>query len=132
MRLQEGNTEVDISELDDAEMFKIININIMGYLYTLKHAVKAFRARGGGAIAFTSSVGAIIPRHMAVGDEGMIKKIIPYGTTKAANDYIARIAASYTGSDNIRSYGILPAAFETVMLQEIAKAQVGIVSPTAP
>ena len=30
---------------------------------------------------------------------------------------------SYAESDNIRSYGILPAAYETVMLQEIAKAQ---------
>ena len=30
---------------------------------------------------------------------------------------------SYAESDNIRAYGILPAAYETVMLQEIAKAQ---------
>ena len=120
----EGNTTQDIANTADEEIFNVININIMGYMYTLKYAVKAFRARGGGAIAFTSSVGAILPRHMAVGDEaggGLIKKVIPYGVSKAANDYIARAASSYTESDNIRSYGILPAAFETVMLQAIAK-----------
>ena len=43
--------------------------------------------------------------------------------TKASNDYIARLGCSFTESDNIRSYGILPAAFETVMLQNVAKHQ---------
>ena len=97
----EGDTSIDIAAIPDEEIQKIININIMGYLYTLKYAVPAFRARGGGAIAFTSSVGAIVPRHMALADEaggGMIKKIIPYGTTKAANDYIARLASAFTGA----------------------------------
>ena len=46
-----------------------------------------------------------------------------YGATKASNDYIARLGCSFTESDNIRSYGILPATFETVMLQNIAKHQ---------
>jgi hypothetical protein len=46
------------------------------YLYTLKYAVKAFRERGSGAIAFTSSIASIIPRHMAM-TGGVIQNFIP-------------------------------------------------------
>ena len=46
------------------------------YLYTLKYAVKAFRERGAGAIAFTSSIASIIPRHMAM-TGGILRNFIP-------------------------------------------------------
>lgn len=72
----EGDTSVDIASIADDEMQKVININVMGYLYTLKYAVKAFRERGAGCIVFTSSIASIIPRHMAMAG-GIIQNFIP-------------------------------------------------------
>ena len=105
-------TGKDLEETDDDEIEKVIDINILGYLYTMKYAFKAFKARGGGAIIFVSSVISILPRHMFLGDEGPMRTIVPYGVTKAANDYTARIASAWA-KDNIRTYGILPGAFRT-------------------
>jgi NAD(P)-dependent dehydrogenase (short-subunit alcohol dehydrogenase family) len=107
-----------MEDTEDDEIKQVVDINILGYLYTMKYAIKAFKARGAGAMIFVSSVGAIIPRHMNVAP--LMKTVVPYGVTKAANDYTARIGDAYFG-DNIRSYGILPGAFETHMLREIAK-----------
>lgn len=87
--------------------------------FTMKYAVRALKARGGGAMIFTSSVGAIIPNHMMQAAP-LMKTVIPYGITKGANDYTARIGAAYT-DQNIRSYGILPGAFDTTMLRNIAE-----------
>jgi len=111
---------VDITEIDDDEMFKIVNINVMGYLYTMKYAFIAFKERGGGAIVFTSSIASIVPLQMT--QVPIMKTMVPYCVTKAANDHNARLASAWA-SDNIRSYGILPACFETYMLQQLAKAQ---------
>ena len=107
-----------LEETPDEEIAQVIDININGYLYTMKYALKEFKARGGGAIIFVSSVGAILPRHMIEGDEGMVRTVVPYGVTKAANDYTARIGAAWA-KDNVRSYGILPGAYQTVMLENI-------------
>ena len=51
-----------------------------------------------------------------------VKQVLTYGVTKGANDYQARAAGAYA-DEGIRSYGILPGAFETKMLQEIAAQQ---------
>lgn len=109
-----------LEETPDDEIEKVIDINILGYLYTMKYAIKAFKARGGGAIIFVSSVGAIIPRHMFLGDEGAMRTVVPYTVTKAANDFTARVGAAWA-KDGIRSYGILPGAFQTTMLENLGE-----------
>jgi len=71
----------DITEIDDDEMFKIVNINVMGYLYTMKYAFIAFKERGGGAIIFTSSIASIVPLQMT--QVPLMKTMVPYAVTKA-------------------------------------------------
>lgn len=108
-----------MEDTPDEDIDRVVGVNVNGYLYTLKYGLKAFRRRGGGTIIFVSSVGAIIPRHMMMAAP-LVKTQVPYAMTKAANDYLPRIAAAWSTNDNVRTYGILPGAFETKMLQDIA------------
>jgi NAD(P)-dependent dehydrogenase (short-subunit alcohol dehydrogenase family) len=109
-----------LEETPDDEILAVTNINIVGYMYAFKYGIPAMLARGGGSIIFTGSVAAIVPRHMAAAAP-LIKTVLPYGTSKCANDYMARMGMAYAG-DGIRSYGLNPGAFETKMLQNIAES----------
>jgi NAD(P)-dependent dehydrogenase (short-subunit alcohol dehydrogenase family) len=74
----------DLTELDGATYRKIMRVNVDGVVYGLRAAIRAMRARNGGAIVATASLAGIIPfppdpiydasKHAVV---GLIRSVAP-------------------------------------------------------
>jgi NAD(P)-dependent dehydrogenase (short-subunit alcohol dehydrogenase family) len=88
----------------DAAMDKTFEVNVRGYLYTIRALVRHARARGGAAaIVNVASVAGIQAAPM----QGI------YGMTKAAVINMTKTLASELGSSGIRVNAICPGLVET-------------------
>ena len=95
--------EIDFEDYSDAEWDRLMNINVRGVFYGMKHAIRQFKVQGGGgAIVNTGSVSGL------VGNGGTI-----YGTSKGAVVQMTRTVAIEVAPFHIRVNAICPAHMPT-------------------
>ena len=105
----------------DLEVFKkVIDINLMGVYYGLKHVIPVMQKNGGGKIVNVASVGGI---------RGVINQM-PYVASKHAVSGMTKNAAIEYGKDGIYTNAIAPGAILTPMVAEAFK-QVNPADPKA-
>jgi NAD(P)-dependent dehydrogenase (short-subunit alcohol dehydrogenase family) len=77
---------------------RTLDVNLLGYVRTIKAVLPHLLNRGGGSIVNTSSGAALgsDPQHVA------------YGASKAAVNHLTRHVAVNWGKHNIRSNGVMP------------------------
>jgi NAD(P)-dependent dehydrogenase (short-subunit alcohol dehydrogenase family) len=104
-----------------------VDINIYGSIFTAKYAVPLLQKRGGGVIAFNSSLSAYTTPAELSAPMGTFleyyllythifsKGMNLYPVTKIAIEQLCRGMASYE-RDNIKSYCIAPAVYRTKLV----------------
>merc|ERR1712070_31988 len=98
-----------VDQDDSREIDSLFQINVVGQVETLKYAVKSFNKRGGGTIAFSSSIAAFcgdVCRAVAVKMGVPRGHGIAYMASKSALDMIASGAAGAYGDQNINVYNL--------------------------
>lgn len=108
-----------IEECSFEDWRHVMSINLDGAFLTLRAAMRAIRASGGGAICLTASVAGLKAE----------PNIAAYGASKAALIHLARIAAKEGASGGVRVTSIAPGGVETPIwrqapfFQRMAEAQ---------
>ena len=86
-----------------------VDLNLIGTMLTIKHAVPAMRAAGGGSIIGMSSGAGHFPhRHLWA-----------YGAAKAGIDMLCRSAAEELGADGIRVNSVQPGIVDDELMSFI-------------
>lgn len=98
-----------IAENTSENFEKVMNININGTFYGLKHVLEVMRKQKSGSIVNTSS---------CAGVRGM-PELSTYATSKFAITGMVRSAALEMASENIRINAVLPAYINTKMMRNI-------------
>ena len=98
--LSEENLGRDTTILDTAMdvWLRTLDVNLLGYVRTIRAVLPHLLEQGGGSIVNTSSGAALgtDPSHVA------------YGASKAAVNHLTRHVAVNWGKHNIRSNGVMP------------------------
>jgi NAD(P)-dependent dehydrogenase (short-subunit alcohol dehydrogenase family) len=98
--LSDHNLGRDTTILDtDMDVWlRTLDVNLLGYVRTIRAVLPHLLAQGGGSIVNTSSGAALgrDPQHVA------------YGASKAAVNHLTRHVAVNWGRHNIRSNGVMP------------------------
>jgi NAD(P)-dependent dehydrogenase (short-subunit alcohol dehydrogenase family) len=98
--LSEGNLGRDttVLETDFDVWHRTLDVNLLGYVRTIRAALPHLLARGGGSIVNTSSGGSlgVDPMHVA------------YNAAKAAINQLTRHVANNYGGQGIRSNAVMP------------------------
>ncbi len=94
-------------ETDSAEWQRVLDTNLNGTFFTLKHAGRAIAAAGGGAMCAISSIAGLRTH----------KLMSAYCTSKAAIDMLVRNVADELGAANIRVNSVCPGLVETELSQ---------------
>ncbi len=90
-------------DLPEEEFDRVFDTNTKGVYLGAVHGVPHLRARGGGSIVNTASIGAVRPR----------PNLTAYNATKAAVVTLTRGLATELGRDGIRVNAVCPLASET-------------------
>jgi NAD(P)-dependent dehydrogenase (short-subunit alcohol dehydrogenase family) len=98
-----------LHEIDDEEFEHVIEVNLRGVFYGIKHAVPHMLKRGGGAIINTASVGGL---KVFTGRPA-------YTASKAAVVAITQVAGMQYGRQNIRVNCICPGIIYTGMSRDM-------------
>jgi 3-oxoacyl-[acyl-carrier protein] reductase len=93
-------------ELPEADFDRQFAVNVRGVFLGCKYAVPAMRARGGGVIVNTASIGARRPR----------RGVTVYNASKGAVLTLTRGLAGEVGRDNIRVCAVCPVAADTAFM----------------
>lgn len=108
-----GSGDAPVERLEEAAWERIVAVDLKGMWLTLKHALPAMRAQGGGAIVNISSLASIAPAG-----------IIAYEVSKAGVNKLTTSVAAANARHNIRCNAILPGLMDTPMaIEAIAKAR---------
>lgn len=99
------------ADLDLTVWRRTIDINLTGTFLTLKHAIRAMLAAGGG--------GSIIVTGSPTGLRGEGNDFTAYSTSKAGVHGLARTAAAAYAADGIRVNTVVPAYTETPLVNTI-------------
>lgn len=99
------------ADLDLDVWRRTIDINLTGTFLTVKHAVRAMLASGGGSIILTGS---------PTGVRGEGNDFTAYSTSKAGIHGLARTAAAAYAADGIRVNAVVPAYTETGLVTTIS------------
>jgi NAD(P)-dependent dehydrogenase (short-subunit alcohol dehydrogenase family) len=99
---------IPLAEVDEATWDAVVDTNLKGVFFCMKHEIPAMIAAGGGAIVNTSSIGGVVA---APG-------LSPYIASKHAVVGLTRAAALDYISQGIRVNCVLPGATHTPMLQD--------------
>lgn len=99
----------DLMYTDDAEMQRLLNINVVGVANVLKHGLKVMQPQKSGNIIIVSSI--------AGRDGGSMLQI--YGASKAAATSLIQSGAKMGAPYGVRVNGILPGIIRTAMWDEI-------------
>jgi len=111
-------------EKDDIQ--SLFDISVIGRIQTLKYAAMAFERRGGGTIAFTSSVGGFCGYtcHMAMNAFGLPRgNAIVYTAAQTALDNIAEGAHAAYHDKGVRVYNLNLGEFTSEMADRLGKKQ---------
>jgi NAD(P)-dependent dehydrogenase (short-subunit alcohol dehydrogenase family) len=93
-------------ELSDAEFRRVLDVNLMGVFYGMKHQIPRMLERGGGVIVNCSSTAGL--RGYA--------NLMPYVASKHAVVGMTKTAALEYATSGIRVLAVHPAAIETPMV----------------
>ncbi len=85
---------------------KVIDINVKGMFYTLKHVIPSIVANGGGAVVTNSSILGLSP----------MPGFSVYNASKFAVEGLTRTAAQEFAEKNVRINSVAPGPIETDML----------------
>lgn len=94
-------------DTDTAEWQRVVDTNLNGTFFTLKHAGRAIAAAGGGAMCAISSIAGLRTH----------KLMSAYCTSKAAIDMLVRNTADELGAQSIRVNSVCPGLVETDLSQ---------------
>jgi NAD(P)-dependent dehydrogenase (short-subunit alcohol dehydrogenase family) len=105
-----GSLHLGPFESADAEAIRAtVDLNLVGTMLSIKHAVPAMRAAGGGSIIGMSSGAGHFPhRHLWA-----------YGAAKAGIDMLCRSAAEELGGDGIRVNSVQPGIVDDELMSFI-------------
>lgn len=105
-----GSTHIGSIDTADADAVRAtVDLNLVGTMLCLKHAVPAMRRAGGGSIVTMSSgAGAFPHRHLWA-----------YGAAKAGIDMLTRSAAEELGADGIRVNSVQPGIVDDELMSFI-------------
>jgi len=95
-------------DTDPAAWADIHDVNVIGAVRLMRHAVPAMRKRGGGSILLLSSINAGFAT----------PTLAAYAASKAAIESLTRTAALEFAPDGIRVNAIAPASVDTPLLRE--------------
>ncbi|OHV29182.1 SDR family NAD(P)-dependent oxidoreductase [Pseudofrankia sp. EUN1h] len=101
----EVRRDTNVVDIDLAAWQRTIDVNLTGYLLTLRHALPHMIAGGGGSVVNTMSGAAF---------GGMADKVA-YSVTKAGIGALTRHVASKYGKDGVRANGVAPGLVMTEM-----------------
>jgi NAD(P)-dependent dehydrogenase (short-subunit alcohol dehydrogenase family) len=96
----------DLEEMAEADIDRVLAIDLKGALICAQLAIPALRARGGGSIVFVTSVQAF----------ATLRGCVVYGAAKAGLVAAARALAVEVGEHAIRVNAIAPGTIDTPML----------------
>ncbi len=96
-------------ELPDEEFDRQFDVNVKGVFLGCKHAIPAMRARGGGVIVNTASIGAKRPR----------SGVTVYNASKGAVVTLTRGLANEVARYNIRVNAVCPVAANTAFMETV-------------
>jgi 2-keto-3-deoxy-L-fuconate dehydrogenase len=97
-----------VIDTDPAAYADIYDVNVIGAVRLMRHAVPAMRSRGGGSVLLLSSINAGFAT----------PTLAAYAASKAAIESLARTAALEFAPDAIRVNAIAPASVDTPLLQD--------------
>lgn len=104
------HTIAPLHETTTAQWRDILDTNVGGAFFTLKHTVPHLRAAGGGTVLVTSSINAIAVR----------PGFAAYGASKHALIGLVQSAALDYGADGIRVNAILPGFTDTELVRRLS------------
>lgn len=93
-----------LSEMDDARLRQMIDINLLGALYTAREAARVLPRFGKGALIFVSSAAARL---------GSANEYVDYAATKGAVDTLTLGLSRELAADNIRVNAVRPGLIAT-------------------
>lgn len=94
------------ADVSTADLRRVVEVNLLGYLLCCRRAVREMRRSGGGAIVNVSSAAATL---------GSPGEYVHYAATKAAVDTLTVGPAKELGPDGIRVNAVSPGITETDM-----------------
>ena len=102
-----GAEQTPLHLMEDEVFDTILDVNLRGVWYCLRHEITAMLKTGGGAIVNTSSVGGLTATPVAA----------PYVVSKHAVVGLTRAAANEYGAQGIRVNAIAPGTTGTEMIE---------------
>ncbi|MBI2709249.1 MAG: SDR family oxidoreductase [Actinobacteria bacterium] len=105
-----GSSHIGPFESADAGAIRAtVDLNLVGTMLCIKHAVPAMRAAGGGSIIGMSSGAGAFPHRW----------LWAYGAAKAGIDMVCRSAAEELGADGIRVNSVQPGIVDDELMSSI-------------
>ena len=98
-----------LTETDAADFRRVLDVNVLGVFFGIKHAAPAILASGGGSVVITSSVAGFI------GSPGLA----PYCSSKHAVLGLMKTAAQELGPQGVRVNSVNPGPVENRMMRSI-------------
>ncbi|MEU9700004.1 SDR family oxidoreductase [Streptomyces sp. NPDC047981] len=95
-----------LADATTADLRRVVDVNLYGYLLCCRRAARDMAARGGGAIVNVSSAAATL---------GSPGDYVHYAATKAATDALTVGLSKELGPDGIRVNAVAPGIVETGM-----------------
>jgi NAD(P)-dependent dehydrogenase (short-subunit alcohol dehydrogenase family) len=90
--------DTDAVDIDIDVWLQTFQVNLFGYLFSVRHAIPRMLERGGGAIVCTSSSAAVLP----------LPNMPGYMASKAGVNALVRHVAARWGKEGIRCNGVSP------------------------
>lgn len=109
------SSQKNLTDTPDAALQGLMNTNVVGTMQTLKYAIKAFEQRGGGTIAFSSSILAFCGDVCTSALGALGSTLLPYVTSKAAIDMMAEAAHGSYSAQGVRVYNLNIGVFQSEM-----------------
>jgi NAD(P)-dependent dehydrogenase (short-subunit alcohol dehydrogenase family) len=101
-------TATRFTDIDEADVDRLLAVNLKGVLFTMQAVLPAMLAQGGGAIVNIASASALVG----------IPRLAAYSATKGAVVALSRSAAVELAGKGIRVNAICPGAIHTRMLEQ--------------